>query len=96
MTRIRYVRYGNKLVNKELILLGADTLQVNLDLGTNTFSITNTVNGSVVAQGAASSAATLKMKVKKLLRSVGVKFDDEIRNRGQVKTLKLDGLEANA
>lgn len=92
MTRIRYDRYANKLVNKEPVLLGTELIQVTLDLGTLTYEIKTIDTNRIVATGDATSAAYLKMKVKKLLRQLGVNFNDEIRNTSKVKKLTLEDL----
>lgn len=96
MTRIRYERYGDKLVNKEHIMLGKDLIQVTLDLVLYQYEIKTVDGGRIVATGNATSSAYLKMKVKKLLRELGVQFNDEIRNKGNTKKITVEDLPTNA
>lgn len=89
MTRIKYLKNGNLLVSKEILC------DINVAIVT---LITNTGLGSITLDGkphmsfCGSTLSSLKKNAKNHLISLGAKFDQEIRNRGNTEKLDLEKL----
>lgn len=93
MTRIRYYKkMDNTLMSKNEMLLGTQTVQVIINPNTLTSTIVDTISMETVFTIHANTLASLKTLTKRKLREAGVKFGDEIRNRGNTELLNLDNL----
>lgn len=96
MTRIRYTKGNNTLTSNGLMLLGTRPVIVQLNTEALTMKIMYADNSELVLLKRAPSLPTLKMKTKRILRELGVQFDNEIRVRGNVQKLVVVSTEDNA
>jgi hypothetical protein len=85
--RIRYVKSGSgvlKSMRNFTTRKGAE-VRVELDTQNKKFIIVDAVEGTIVADGGNTvNLAVLKIKAKKALLKLGVKFDEEIRKRKEL------------
>lgn len=90
-TRIRYVKSGTgvlKSMRNFTTRKGAE-VRVELDVINKKFIIVDAIEGNVVADGphpGTVNIAVLKIKAKKALMKLGVKFGEEVRNRKEQKS----------
>lgn len=86
ITRIRYTKHDNILLSKDILLIPEtqSLIKVSIDLNNLTADVFDSKN-NVLLTLKSKSILTLKMRIKRSLRKMGVKFNDEIRKkRGEV------------
>lgn len=82
--RIRYVKNGNGYLRSMRNFTTRKGMEVRVELDTETkrFVIVDAIEGTIVANGGDTvNLAVLKIKAKKALLKLGVKFDEEVRKR---------------
>lgn len=82
--RIRYVKSGNGVLRsmRNFTTRRGDEVRVELDTLNKKYAIVDAIEGTVVTDGGNTiNVAVLKIKAKKALLKLGVKFDEEIRKR---------------
>lgn len=90
-TRIKYDKIGNELYSKERYKLRGSEYSIGIDLDLMTFCIVKQDgnSGVSVSEGKAGSVNQLKIKAKKALTELGVRFKIERRTSKEVEeTLK--------
>jgi len=80
ITRIRYTTQDTKLVSKPL-LANTELVEVVIDTVANTYAVVKHADKSVIAGGTAVDLAVAKKKAKAAAATLGVVFQDEVRNR---------------
>lgn len=85
MTRIIYKKQNNILTNKYPILCNNKFLNVEINLNTLVYHISELTENLISGQG--KNSADVKKRVKQYLKDSGVVFKDEIRNKGNTKKL---------
>ena len=82
MVRIRYTE-NNGVLRSKPILANTELVEVVIDTVANSFSIHTVSEGDPRASGNAVDTNVLKKKAKAALKTLGVVFDDEVRNRSK-------------
>lgn len=91
MVRVRYLKDSNgNLVSKENMLAGNIVVNVLIDPKRFSWSVSNRENGDILLQGTEVSLVMAKLKAKATLKSIGVLFDDEIRQREPIAVEGMD------
>lgn len=80
ITRVRYAIQDTLLISKPL-LANSELIQITIDTVANTFAIVKHSDKSVVTSGVAVDLAVAKKKAKAAATTLGVVFQDEVRNR---------------
>lgn len=82
--RIRYVKSGTGVLRsmRNFTTRKGAEVRVELDTLNKKFAIVDAVEGTIVADGGNTiNLAVLKIKAKRALLKLGVKFDEEVRKR---------------
>lgn len=81
-TRIRYKRKeNNTLLSNKTFQVQGHTVCIWIDLNANSYKVSDTTTGQVMAQGTDKNPAYVKKAAKTALQSLGYVFTDEKRNR---------------
>lgn len=82
MTRIRYIKANNLLINTKPILCNNKFVNIVLNTTDMTYRIVDANNEKdTIAEGVQPSIHQLKRKVKESLKSIGAVFFDEVRGK---------------
>lgn len=82
--RIRYIKSGTGVLRsmRNFTTRKGSEVRVELDILNKKYVIVDAIEGTIVADGGNTvNVAVLKIKAKKALVKLGVKFDEEIRKR---------------
>lgn len=75
--RIRYRKVGEMYVSERAY----KNFKVELSLANYSFKVLDATNSSLVMEGSGGSLAALKIKAKRALVGLGVKFEKEVRTK---------------
>lgn len=82
MTRVTYKQHDNVLYNKHVINTEKESFHVNINIITFNYVISKETDPDVLlAEGKARSVSEAKKLVKDSLRTLGVTFGTDLRNR---------------
>lgn len=82
MTRIRYIKANNLLINKKPVLCNNRFVNVILNTHDMTYKIIDANNSNdTIIEGIQPSIQQLKRTVKQSLKSLGAVFFDEVRGK---------------
>lgn len=92
ITRIQYIKEGDKLTSKQPILCDTIMVSVSIDVPSITAKLKHSVKGTVLRELQESTLPLLKMSIKKTLKQMGGRFNDEVRISKRIKKL-FDGVK---
>ena len=91
MTRVRYIKTNNLLINTKPILCNHRFVNVILNTNDMTYNVIDANNEKeVIIEGVQPSIHQLKRKVKECLKSIGASFLDEVRNTHKQRKLIIE------